>query len=343
MHSDSLNIFFVKLSDMIYYLNMFSAILLAGYNNKRAVEKYSRIVEKDYSERYIETGYKPLHEFTVKNHGKIIKKPLIQFTLEVLVLDNLISEIVIVGHIQQLKDRLKNYLNTVEKKIIFVDQSEPIPGFIKREFNLNDKETPKDSVGGNLIKGYSVSEAYKTKEQALFVASDSPLTTLDYINRFLQSCAPYVNEKGLLFPAVYTDPVKDKLGRPPLLLINDTDVEIPEKKDRYGRNGFRLSSLIMGNPSKIDINMINVMYSLRKAINPKIQLRIFRICREVGYPRIYNRYFIRKDLTIGQCESICSAFFKGGFKVIPMHDIQSTYDFDGTEKEFIEINRMLQE
>jgi len=39
---------------------MYSAILLAGYNNKRAVEKYSRIVERDYGEHFIETGYKPL-------------------------------------------------------------------------------------------------------------------------------------------------------------------------------------------------------------------------------------------------------------------------------------------
>ena len=322
---------------------MYSAILLAGYNNKRAVEKYSRIVERDYGEHFIETGYKPLHEFTVVTNGKTIRKPLIQFTLEVLVQDAIISEIIIVGHVQQLKDRLSAYLNTVQKKIIFVDQSDEISDEIKREFDINDKETPKDSVGGNLIKGYCRSQAKENKAHALFVASDSPMTTIDYINRFLEKCSPLLKETGILLPIVYTDPVKDKLGRPPMLLVNDTDREIPERKDKFSRNGFRLSSLMMGNPYQVDVNMINVIYSLRKAINPKTQLRIFRICREVGFPRIYNRYFIKKNLTIKQCETICSAFFKGRFKVIPMHDIKSTYDFDGTEKEFIEINRMLQE
>ncbi|MBI9098073.1 MAG: hypothetical protein JEY91_06325, partial [Spirochaetaceae bacterium] len=156
-------------------------------------------------------------------------------------------------------------------------------------------------------------------------------------------CKPMLDTMAIFLPAIYTNPIKDILGRPPLLLINDTETFIPEKKDRFGRNGFRLSSLILANPYKLDVNMVNVIYSLRKAINPKTQLRIFRVCREVGFPRIYNRYFVKKNLAITQCEAICSAFFKGKFKVIPMHDIKSTYDFDGTEKEFIEINRMLNE
>ncbi len=322
---------------------MYSAILLAGYNNKKAVEKYSRIVERDYGEHFIETGYKPLHEFSVKTNGVLVRKPLIQFTLEVLVYDEMISEIIIVGHTGQLKERLSAYLRTVEKKIIFVEQNDDIPQRILSEFKIDIRETPKDSVGGNLIKGFCASMAYRNKSHALFVASDSPMTTLDYINRFLEKCSPYIKEMGILLPAVYTNPQKDKLGRPPLLLVNDTDVEIPEKKDRFGRNGFRLSSVMMGNPYLIDVNMINVMYSLRKAINPKTQLRIFRICREVGYPGIYTRYFIKKNLTLKQCEAICSAFFRGKFHVVPMHDIKSTYDFDGTEKEYLEINRMLGE
>ena len=322
---------------------MYSAILLAGYNNKRTVEKYSHIVEEDYGEHFIETGYKPLHEFTVNINGGIVKKPLVQFTLEVLVQDEMISEIVLVGHVNQLKNRLHKYLKTVKKQIIFVDQNDEISNPLKKQYKINDKETPYNSVGGNLIKGYCASAAWAIDRPALFVASDSPMTTKDYINRFLKRCEPMIESTGIFLPAIYTNPVKDKLGRPPLLLVNDTDITIPEPVDKYSRNGFRLSSLMLANPSKVDVNMVNVIYSLRKAINPKTQLRIFRICREVGFPRLYNRYFIKKNLTIGQSEKICSAFFKGVFRAVPMHDIKSTYDFDGTEKEFIEINRMLTE
>jgi hypothetical protein len=322
---------------------MYSAVLLAGYNNKKAVENYKHIVEEDYGEHFIETGYKPLHEFQLKVQGKIITKPLIQFTLEALVQDSLISEIVIVGHINQIRNRLISYLKTVEKPIKYVDQNDDLSEEIIKTFSINKNETPKDSVGGNLIKGYGASVAFKEKKPALFVASDSPLTTIDFINRFIGICERDIEKTALLMPLIYTDPVKDKLGRTPFLMINDTPMVIPEKTDKYGRNGFRLSSVILGNPFKIDVNMVNVIYSIRKALNPKTQLRIIRICREVGYPGIYNRYFIKKNLTITQCEKISSAFFKGAFKGIIMHDIKSTYDFDGTEKEYIEINRMLKE
>lgn len=320
---------------------MNSAILLAGYNNKRAVEKYSHIVEKDYGERYIETGYKPLHEFTVTIDGVHVKKPLLQFTLEVLIQDDLIEDIVIVGHKGQIEHRIGSFLASQKKEIVLIDQNTPLSDEIIEEFKLHPKETPTSSVGGNFIKGYKASRAGKRKEPALFVASDSPMTTLDFINRFLERGEKHMDEAGILLPAVYTNPKKDKLGRPPLLLINDTGEDIPEKKDKFGRNGFRLSSVLLADPHRIDVNMINVMYSLRKALNPRTQMRIFRVGREVGYPRIYNRYFVKKNLSIHQCEAICSAFFKGKFKAIPMHDIRSTYDFDGTEKEFIEISRML--
>jgi hypothetical protein len=50
---------------------MVSAILMAGYNNKREVKKYSRIVAEDYGGKFIETGYKPLREFkTVRQRRK---------------------------------------------------------------------------------------------------------------------------------------------------------------------------------------------------------------------------------------------------------------------------------
>ena len=61
---------------------MVSAILMAGYNKKRAVEKYSKIVAETYGEKFIETGYKPLREFKTVKDGKEESKPLIQYTLE---------------------------------------------------------------------------------------------------------------------------------------------------------------------------------------------------------------------------------------------------------------------
>ncbi|MBN2655818.1 MAG: hypothetical protein JXR86_02055 [Spirochaetales bacterium] len=322
---------------------MTSAVLLAGYNNKRAVEQYSRIVESDYGEHYIEKGYKPLHEFQVSLDGAAVSKPLLQFTLEVLLDNNQIDDIVIVGHKERIERRLGKILERAPKPLKIIDQREPLPGEAVRELKVDLKETSTQSVGGNVVKGYWATRAREERQPALFAASDSPFTSGDFINRFLENCSSLGEPPGIILPAIYTDPVKDNLGRTPLLLINDTDYTIPEKKDRYGRNGFRLSSILYADPFRFDVNMANVMYSLRKALNPKTQMRIFRIGREVGYPWIYSRYFLKKNLSIRQCEIICSAFFKGPFLSIPMHDIKSTYDFDGTEREFIEISRMLDE
>ena len=48
---------------------MVSAILMAGYNNKRAVKKYAKNVAEHYGEKFIETGYKPLREFRIVEGG----------------------------------------------------------------------------------------------------------------------------------------------------------------------------------------------------------------------------------------------------------------------------------
>ena len=320
---------------------MYSAVLLAGYDNKRKVERYRSIVQQDYGEEFIETGYKPLREFSLDRNGEIISKPLIQFTLEALVADPVIEEIVLVGFIRQIKDRLKSYLDTVSKPVVFVDQNDDIPLHIRAEFGIHSKKTMKDSVGGNFIKGYAASAAYRDKRHALFVASDSPLTTVDFINRFIDASYDILDSGAIIMPAIFMDPVKDDIGRRPLLLINDSGYPIHARKDKYGRNGFRLSSVLLCNPFRINVNAINVIYSVRKALNPRVQLRIQKICRGLGFPGIINSYFVKHSLSFAQCEAICTAFLEGSFRGMPMPDVETTYDFDGTRREYEEIKRML--
>ena len=94
---------------------MASAILMAGYNNKREVKKYSRIVAENYGEKFIESGYKPLREFKTFKDGKEERKSLIQYTLENLFASDLIDDIIIVGHQMLLEQRLGNLINKFEK------------------------------------------------------------------------------------------------------------------------------------------------------------------------------------------------------------------------------------
>ena len=320
---------------------MYSAILLAGYDNKRKVERYRNVVQTVYGEEFIETGYKPMREFTVVKNGVRVSQPLIQYTLEALVADPLIEEIVIVGFIKQIRDRLSAYLDGVDKPVVYVDQRDEIPERIKTEFSIHPRRTDKESIGGNFIKGYAASKAYASRREALFVASDSPLTTADFINRFIDAAMPLIESSAIVMPSIFIDPVKDDLGRRPLLLINDSGYPIHAKKDKYGRNGFRLSSLLLCNPFRINVNAINVIYSVRKALNPRVQMKIQKICKGLGYPGIVNSYFVKHSLSVVQCEAICSAFLEGTFKSMPMPDAETSYDFDGTRREYEEIKKML--
>ena len=112
-------------------------------------------------------------------------------------------------------------------------------------------------------------------------------------------------------------------------------------KDAYGRQGFRLSSLIATNPFLFDVNTANTAYSLRKLINPNAQLKLYRITRNLGYPNLYSKYFIRRDLSIKEIENITSAYFKGRMRIVPMMGEESTYDYDGTDLEFRVLSKML--
>ncbi|MEE9536167.1 MAG: hypothetical protein V3V51_01890 [Desulfobacterales bacterium] len=320
---------------------MVSAILMAGYKNKREVKRYSKTVAEHYGEKFIETGYRPLREFKTVIDGKEESKPLIQYTLEKLFASDYIDEIVIVGHRMLLEQRLGDFIKGVQKPCRIINQNSKIPLDIIKRFNIINRKVRYNTIAGNLIKGYAASTACKDKKHALFVASDSPLTTIEFIERFLRIVKKYEDQTALLFPAIIIDIKKDKLQRPPLKLINDTEFQLPGIKDNNDRQGFRLSSLMFANPHLYDINTTNTAYSLRKALNPNAQLRLFRTTRNLGYPNVYSKYFIRKNLSVKEVENITSVFFNGRLKLIPMTGEESTYDYDGTDFEYRMITKML--
>ncbi len=320
---------------------MTSAIVMAGYNNKREVKKYGRMVAEHYGEKFIETGYKPLREFKSVKNGRPEIKPLIQYTLERLVENKYIDEIIIVGHQMLLERRLGDFIQNFEKPCQLVNQSSEIPHDVVRRFSIKPRKVKHNSLAGNLIKGYAASNACKEEKHALFVAADSPLTTNEFINRFLDLVQQYGDEAAIILPAILVGDQKDQLGRQPLRLLNDSQYQLKGPKDEYGRHGFRLSSLISANPHRFDVNTANTAYSLRKLVSPNVQIKLFRITRGLGYPNVYSKYFLRKDLSINETANIVSAFFHGRLLLIPTTGIEATYDYDGTDHEYHTITKML--
>jgi hypothetical protein len=240
-----------------------------------------------------------------------------------------------------LERRLGNFIQNFEKPCQLVNQSSEIPHDVVRRFNIKPRKVKHNSLAGNLIKGYAASNACKEKKHALFVAADSPLTTNDFINRFLKLVQQYGNEAAIILPAILVGDQKDELGRQPLRLFNDSQYQLKGPKDEYGRHGFRLSSLISANPHHFDVNTANTAYNLRKLLSPNVQLKLFRITRGLGYPNVYSKYFLRKDLSINETANIVSAFFQGRLILIPMTGIEATYDYDGTVHEYHTITKML--
>jgi hypothetical protein len=321
---------------------MISAVVMAGYNNKREVKRYSRIVAEHYGEKFIESGYKPLREFHTILNGVPVSKPLIQYTLEKLFENKLIDEIIIVGHQMLLEQRLRKFIRQFEKPCHIVNQNSRIPGDIVRQFNIKTRKVKYNSIAGNFIKGYAASKACREKKHALLVASDAPLTTNEFVNRFIDAAAQYWDETAIIVPAILINEKRDKLGRLPMRLQNDSQFQLTGQKDEYGRQGFRLSSIISANPHRFDVNTANTAYSLRKCLNPKVQLKLFKITRSLGYPNVYSKYFIRKDLSVVEVENIVSAHFGGKLKIIPMLGEKATYDYDGTDLEYRMISSMLE-
>ncbi|MGD8291552.1 MAG: hypothetical protein PVF37_07595 [Desulfobacterales bacterium] len=320
---------------------MTSAIVMAGYNNKREVKKYSRMVAEHYGEKFIETGYKPLREFQSTENGKQVTKPLIQYTLERLFENEEIDDIVIVGHQMLLEQRLGNFIQDSKKNCRVVNQSSKIPSEVIRRFSIKPRKVKYNSIAGNLIKGYVASKACNAEKHALFVAADSPLTTNDFINRFLKLVGQFENDAAIVIPAIHVEDQKDQLERPALRLLNDSPYQLRGPGDEYGRHGFRLSSLISANPHRFDINTANTAYNLRKCLSPNVQLKLFRITRGLGYPNVYSKYFLRRDLSINETANIVSAFFHGRLVLIPMTGIEATYDYDGTDHEYRTITKIL--
>ncbi len=321
---------------------MVSAIVMAGYNNKREVKRYSRIVAEHYGEKFIETGYKPLREFTSLENGRQVSKPLIQYTLEKLFANASIEDIVIVGHQMLIEQRLGDFIQQFNKPCALVNQSSKIPEDVVRSFKIVRRKVKYNSIAGNLIKGYTASKAGRAHKHALFVASDSPLTSNEFVDRFLKVVQDFHDEPAIIVPAIHVEEGKDVLGRPPLRLINDSSFQLSDQKDRYGRLRFRISSLIYANPHMFDLNTANTAYNLRKCLNPKVQLKLLKITRGLGYPNVYSKYFLRKDLSIKETANIVSEHFNGRLEIIPMRGLKATYDYDGTDQEYRLITRMLQ-
>jgi hypothetical protein len=167
-----------------------------------------------------------------------------------------------------IQQRLGEFIDRFDKPCRILNQNAQIDENVIERFDIVARKVKHNSVAGNVIKGYAATTAFKDKKPALFVASDSPLTSTDFIENFMRRVEEIQSETAIILPAILIRGKRDKFGRHPLKLRNDTEYQISEVTDSTGRQGFRLSSVMAANPYLFNTNTANTAYSLRKLINP---------------------------------------------------------------------------
>jgi hypothetical protein len=338
---------------------MVSVILMAGYNP--ISEEHKRIVRVSYREHPSSECYKPLKEFRTRIDSKnFASKPLIQFTMEKLEGVDSVEDIVVVGDKEKLESRLGDFMDSCKKRYVVVDQKGYLSDRILDEFGADRHNFAEGSIAANGLKAYVCSKSYMDGNYALFMASDSPGTSTKTIDDFLAQAKYYAPDSSVVFPVVSKKNMpfwRHAFHRKYIFLVNDDSEH--QFDDRFStfssiisnkllsksrRDGFRVSSMMYVDPSRVDINRINLCYSLRKMLSPEVRDRIRDVLSENDAGDLWRKYFFSKDLSIKDCEDFGSRVLcRGGsrFTILPIPDFASTYDFDDTREDEKGLNHML--
>ncbi len=320
---------------------MVSVVLMAG--QQPITKEYREMIERDYREHYHykHDSYKPLKEFRARVDRKTFtQKPLIQFTMEKLENADSVDDIVIVGDQEKLEERLDPFIATSRKRYKIINQYEPLEDHVLHEFNVERKNAEQTSICANGLRGYISTEAYKNNDYALFMASDSPGTSTECIDEFIRNAAEYIPGSGIVFPFANMKELpkwRHAFHRKYLFLINDTKHKF---KDGFRtiftkRDGYRISSMLLADPKRLDLNLINTCYSLRKMLSPMVQestMENLKKYPQFDAPSLLTRYLSGK-LSIKEGAGILSKMLcrdNSKLTILPIRHSDSSIDYDGT-------------
>jgi len=314
---------------------MVSAVLMAGQSPLS--REYIDCVRDEYKEHFYFMGYKPLKKFR--------GVPSIVYVMNSLEGVGCISDIVICGDKAKLESEgsVSDFLKRSKKSYTIVDQYGSIDDKVLGEFCVFRKNVPECSISANALKGYVNTAAYDKKGYALFIASDSPTTFSDSISGFISTAVKYTPKSSIIFPIVNMQEkswspllriIAHAFHRKYLFLINDTEHRFRNSfKTLLGkRDGFRVSSMVYADPYRVDFNSINLCYGVRKMFSKDVREKIFTLLSDHKCKYLWDRYFSGK-LTVKECEPFVSSVVcrgSSGITLLPIKDISSTVDFDGT-------------
>jgi len=181
------------------------------------------------------------------------------------------------------------------------------------------------------------------------MVSDSPMTKKEGIAYFIENAQKHMPESSLVYPIASMRELpawRKTFHRKYCFLINDTEYKYRGSFKTWltRREGFRISAMSYADPFNLDVNMINDMYSMRKALSKEVRERMSDFLNGFNIGFLLERYFVAKDLRISDIEkavsdNLCTNDTR--CTIMPITDVGSSYDYDGTKNELKALRKMM--
>lgn len=291
---------------------MVNAVVMAGMNPRQGFFQRMLSYLEDqaaYGENYLSGVYKPSWRVNGEIDGARVRRPMVEFMLDRLEHTRSIDQIIVVAPTDRLEEALEDRVHQYSKMRI-VEQGR--------------------TFGENAILGYEAAGG----GHVLFCTSDAPRTTTADITEFLSYCKQLQDTYDIIYPVVservYKHGRREPKDRPRDPVINDLKTLIvrfltlpvrlafpaarlrpftyllplgiyPEDyckvdgyRDERGREGFRITSMMMANLEGITPEFIDRVYSLRKTL----KWSVLREIKQILGPGIVRRYL--QGITAGE-------------------------------------------
>lgn len=297
---------------------MVDAVVLAGGKEKDKSWSFSKevffklVYLVSYGKAKIPGSYKSFINVDGEIEGVKKKRPCIEYILHALDKSDLIEKAAIVTDKRKLEEKLDLNIKNYMKKCIAVQQV--------------------GSIKDNALAGYS---ALGRKGHTLFVTGDSPKTTAESIDEFLDKCSPYTEKFDVIYPLVgkRVHYKFDRIWKRKYIgIVDDITGNKDKFKSRYGVRQFRITSMILANPENIkNKEAIDSFYSIRNLALPQNWFRACKIGFKEEIFKILKSIVFRKEmLKMSEIEGKMSSFLGTRFKFVELDNPGPSFDLDDT-------------
>lgn len=235
--------------------------------------------------------------------GMYKRRPAIEYLLYSLDKSNLIEKVAIVTNTKKMQEKLDVNIKNYMGKCSIIPQV--------------------GSIKENAFHGYN---SLKEKGHTLFIAGDSPQTTVQNLNEFKSKYEPYMDEFDILCPIVgkRVHYKYDKRFRRKYFWLDDDVTENEDPfVDKHGRRGFRMMSMILANPENIhNKDAIDFLYDIRNIASLNNIIKAYGTFREELWK------IAKKKLKLSDLESKLSNLLETRFKFVELDDASPSFDLD---------------